>query len=163
MSGSKSTLAEYVSQSPAREKVVADCVELINEEVKAKGGLSGVAIKGAYGTVKTIKPKFVPEVVDALLDDWVAKLEPYYGKWRSGGSSGSLAEFLTARSDDVAEDLLSVTDERASRTKHKTASKLYGKMRPGAKRNVSTAVPKLGALMERHIRESEESERAGVG
>jgi hypothetical protein len=154
------TLAEYVAKPPVRERVVADCVALIDEEVKSKGGLSGVAVKGAYGTVKAIKRKFVPEVVDALLDDWVAKLEPYYGKWRSSGS-GSLAEFLTARSDDVAEDLLTVTDERAGKTRHKTASKLYNKMRPSAKRNVSTAVPKLGALMERHINEAEAGGVAG--
>jgi hypothetical protein len=155
-----STLAEYVAKPPARERVVADCVALIDEEVKAKGGLSGVAVKGAYGTVKAIKPRFVPEVVDALLDDWVGKLEPYYGKWRAGGS-GSLAEFLTARSDDVAEDLLAVTDERAAKTRHKTASKLYNKMRPSAKRNVAAAVPKLGALMEKHINEADAGGRAG--
>jgi hypothetical protein len=154
------TLAEYVGKSPARERVVADCVALIDQEVKSKSGLSGVAVKGAYGTVKAIKPKFIPEVVDALLDDWVGKLEPYYGKWRGGGT-GSLAEFLTARSDDVAEDLLAVTDERAARTRHKTASKLYNKMRPSAKRNVSGAVPKLGALMEKHINEAESSGAAG--
>jgi hypothetical protein len=141
--------------------VVAECVALIDAEVKSKGGLSGVAVKGAYGTVKTIKPKFIPEVVDALLDDWVGKLEPYYTKWKNGGS-GSLVEFLTARSDDVAEDLLAVTDERAGKSKHKTASKLYNKMRPSAKRNVSAAVPKLGALMERHINEAEAGGRAGT-
>lgn len=156
----RSTLAEYVATPPTRERVVADCVALIDEEVKGKGGLSGVAVKGAYGTVKTIKPRFVPEVVDALLDDWVGKLEPYYDKWRSGGS-GSLAEFLTARSDDVAEDLLAVTDKRAANTRHKTASKLYNKMRPSAKRNVSGAVPKLGALMEKHINEAEAGGVAG--
>ena len=151
---SQKTLADYVGVAPARDRVVADCVTLVDEEVKSKGGLSGVAIKGAYGTVKAIKPRFVPEVIDALFDDWVAKLEPYYAKWRSGGS-GSLAEFLTARSDDVAEDLLSVTDTRAARSKHKTATKLYGKMRPSAKRNVAAAIPKLGALMERHVREAD--------
>lgn len=148
------TLADYVGASPTRERVVADCASLVDEEVKSKGGISGVAIKGAYGTVKAIKPRFVPEVIDALLDEWVAKLEPYYAKWRSSGS-GSLAEYLTARSEDVAEDLLKVTDERAGRSKHKTASKLYGKMRPSAKRNVAAAVPKLGALMEKHARDSD--------
>jgi hypothetical protein len=150
------TLADYVGVAPTRERVVADCVTLVDEEVKSKGGLSGVAIKGAYGTVKTIKPRFVPEVIDALFDDWVAKLEPYYARWRAGGT-GSLVEYLTARSEDVAEDLLSVTDERAARSKHKTATKLYGKMRPSAKRNVSAAIPKLGGVMERHIRDADGS------
>ncbi len=153
------TLAEYVGAASTRDRVVADCVTLVDEEVKSKGGLSGVAIKGAYGTVKAIKPRFVPEVIDALFDDWVAKLEPYYAKWRSGGS-GSLAEFLTARSDDVAEDLLSVTDTRAARSKHKTATKLYGKMRPSAKRNVTAAIPKLGALMERYVRDGDAAQGA---
>jgi hypothetical protein len=54
-----------------------------------------------------------------------------------------------------------VTDQRAGNSKHKTASKLYNKMRPSAKRNVSAAVPKLGALMERHINEAEAGGRAG--
>lgn len=148
---SQKTLADYVGAPPTRERVVADCATLVDEEVKAKGGISGVAIKGAYSTVKAIKPRFVPEVIDALFDEWVAKLEPYYGKWRSAGT-GSLAEYLTARSEDVAEDLLSVTDQRASGSKHKAASKLYGRLRSSAKRNVAAAIPRLGALMERHVR-----------
>lgn len=151
---SQKTLADYVGAPAVRERVVAECASLVDEEVKGKGGLSGVAIKGAYGTVKAIKPRFVPEVIDGLFDEWVAKLEPYYARWRSAGT-GSLAEFLTSRSEDVAEDLLSVTDERAARSKHKTAGKLYGKMRPSAKRNVAGAIPKLGALMERHVRDGD--------
>ena len=159
MSGTES-LSDQVARPPVRERVVADCVALVDDEVKAKGGISGVAIKGAYNTVKAIKPRFVPEVVDALLDDWVGKLEPHYAAWRSGGG-GSLSEFLTARSDEVAEDLLQVTDERAARSKHKTATKLYGKMRPSAKKNVVAAIPKLGALMEKHTRAGSAGDQPG--
>jgi hypothetical protein len=147
---SNKTLAEYVAIEPTRATVVADCVALVDEEVRSKGGLSGVTIKAAYGTVKTIKPRFVEGVIDALLDEWVGKLEPYFARWRSGGQ-GSLGEFLTARSDEVAEDLLAVTDDRARSTKHKTAAKLYDKMRPSAKKNVAAAMPKLGGLMEKHV------------
>jgi hypothetical protein len=125
---SNKTLAEYVAIEPTRATVVADCVALVDEEVRSKGGLSGVTIKAAYGTVKTIKPRFVEGVIDA-----------------------SLGEFLTARSDEVAEDLLAVTDDRARSTKHKTAAKLYDKMRPSAKKNVAAAMPKLGGLMEKHV------------
>jgi hypothetical protein len=156
---SQKSLADYVAKAPVRERVVADCAALVDEEVKSKGGLSGVAIKGAYGTVKTIKPRFVPDVIDALFDDWVARLEPYYARWRASGS-GSLAEYLTARSDEVAEDLLKVTDERSAHSKHKTATKLYGRMRPSAKRNVSAAIPKLGGVMERHIKEADGAAQA---
>ena len=43
--------------------------ELIDAQVKQKGFL----IKSAYATIKAIKKKFVPEVVDTLLDDWLGR------------------------------------------------------------------------------------------
>lgn len=144
------SLRDQLATEPTRPRVVAECVTLIDQQVKAKGGLSGVAIKGAYGTVKKIKPRMVPDTVDGLLDDWLERLEPYYATWRTG-AAGSFTEFLTARSDEVAEDLLQVTDERAQNTKHKTAKKMYDKMRPSAKKNVVEAIPELARLMERHL------------
>ena len=59
---------------------------------------------------------------------------------------------MIARSDDVAEDLLRVTDERAEKTSHTTAKKMYGQMRDGAKRNVVEAIPDLARLIEKHLR-----------
>jgi hypothetical protein len=147
-------LAEKLAAGPRRERVVEDCVKLVDEEVRQKSGFSGAFVKTAYATVKGIKPRFVPEVIDGLLDDWIARLEPYHESWGKGG--GSFADYLTARSDEVAEDLLGVTDERAAGTRHKTARKLYDKMRPAAKRNVVAAIPRLGALIERHLAEAGE-------
>jgi hypothetical protein len=144
------TLVERIGVDPYRPKVVDDCVNLIDSQVKAKGGLSGMAIKGAYATIKTIKKGFVPGVVETLLDDWLGKLQPHYDKWSAGGK-GTFAEFVIARSDDVAEDLLQVTDERAATTKHTTAKKAYEKMRGGAKKNVIEAIPELARLIEKHL------------
>ena len=144
------TLASVVGVEPPRADVVAACVELVNAEVKAKKGFGGAAIKTAYGTIKRIKPRFVTETVDALLDDWLAKMEPYHQEWRAA-ASGTFEAFVTERADAVAEDLLSVTDERAEGSKHKTARKLYFKMRPKALVNVAAAVPKLGALIDQYL------------
>jgi len=146
------SLVERIGVEPQRVKVIADCVELIDGQVKAKGGLSGMAIKGAYATIKTIKRGFVPSVVEALLDDWLGKLQPHYDKWSAGGS-GTFSEFVIARSDDVAEDLLQVTDERAAKTSHTTAKKAYEKMRGGAKKNVIEGIPELARLIEKHLAE----------
>jgi hypothetical protein len=139
-------LVEHLGKEPVRASVIADCIELIDAQVKQKGFL----IKSAYATVKAIKKKFVPEVVDALLDDWLTKVQPHYDKWAATKSS-SLNDFLVARSDDVAEDLLSVTDERAAKTSHGTAKKMYLKMRDGAKKNVIEAIPDLARLIEKHL------------
>ncbi len=144
------TLTDQIIAEQTRPKVVAACVTLIDGEVKSKGGFGGVALRGAYATIKAIKRGFVPDVVDALLDDWVVQLEPYYDRWRTGGGT-TFSDYVSARSEDVAEDLLTVTDDRAARTKHKTARKAYNRMRGSAKKHVIQAVPKLGAIIEKHL------------
>lgn len=140
------TLVEQLGKEPVRAQVINDCVELIDAQVKQKG----FVIKSAYATIKAIKKKFVPEVVDSLLDDWLDKIQPHYDKWATNKPS-SFSDYIIARSDDVAEDLLSVTDARAERTSHTTAKKMYMRMRDGAKRNVVEAIPELSKLIERHL------------
>lgn len=144
------TLHDQIAVEPTRPRVVAECVTLIDQQVRAKGGVRGMTVRAAYATIKTLKRGFVTGVVEALLDDWLAKLEPYYARW-GAAPSGSFSEYLTARSDEVAEDLLEVTDKRAETTKHTTAKKYYFKMRDKAKDNVVEAVPELARLLERHL------------
>jgi hypothetical protein len=141
-----SSLVEALGQPPKRQPVIEDCIALIDAQVKQKG----FVIKSAYATIKAIKKSFVPETVDSLLDDWLGKLQPHYDKW-SANKASSFSDYLVARSDDVAEDLLSVTDARAERSSHTTAKKMYGKMRDGAKRNVVEAIPELAKLVEKHL------------
>ena len=141
-----STLVEQLGKEPQRPLVVQECVDLIDAQVKQKG----FVVKSAYATIKAIKKRFVPEVVDTLLDDWLAKLQPHYDKW-SATKPSSLSDFLVARSDDVAEDLRSVTDARAESTSHTTAKKMYLKMRAGAKRDVIESIPELAKMLEKHL------------
>src|SRR5215510_6782952 len=100
-----STLKELLGAEPTRPKVIEDCVALIDAQVKTKG----FVVKAAYATIKTIKRRFVPEVVNALLDEWLDKLQPHHDRWRAQKGT-TFADFMIARSDEVAEDLLSVTD-----------------------------------------------------
>src|SRR3954467_4089229 len=73
-----STLSEILLVPGNRPKVVIDCVRVIDEEVDSKGGLTGLAVKGAYALVKAVKPGFVSGAVDGMLDDFVRRLEPFY-------------------------------------------------------------------------------------
>lgn len=142
-----SSLVEKLAKDPVRPHVIADCVELIDSQVRQKGFI----IKSAYATIKAIKKQFVPEVVDSMLDEWLDKLQPHYDKWALNKTS-SFSDYVVARGDDVAEDLLAVTDARAERSSHTTAKKMYGKMREGAKKNVVEAIPHLAQLIERHLK-----------
>jgi uncharacterized protein DUF6918 len=141
-----SSLVEKLAREPARPVVIADCVDLIDAQVKQKG----FVIKSAYATIKAIKKKFVPEVVDSMLDDWLGKMQPHYDKW-SANKTSSFTDYVVARGDDVAEDLLSVTDGRAERSSHTTAKKMYSRMRDGAKKNVIEAIPALAQMIEKHL------------
>jgi hypothetical protein len=140
------TLVDQLGKDPLRPLVIADCVNLIDAQVKQKG----FVIKSAYAVIKGIKKKFVPEVVDSLLDEWLGKLQPHYEKWAAAKQS-SFSDYLVARSEDVAEDLLSVTDARAEKTTHTTAKKMYVKMRDNAKKNVVEAMPDLSRTLEAHL------------
>src|ERR1041384_2328317 len=141
-----SSLVEMLAKDPVRPLVIADCVDLIEAQVNQKGFI----IKSAYATIKAIKKRFVPETVDGMLDEWLHQLQPHYDRW-SANKTTSFSEYVVARSDDVAEDLLSVTDGRAERSSHTTAKKMYGRMRDGAKRNVIEAIPALAKLIEKHL------------
>lgn len=140
------SLVERLGKEPIRSKVVDECVDLVENQVKTKGFM----LKSAYATIKAVKKRFVPEVVDALLDEWLGKMQPHYDKW-DASKPGSFSDYIIARSDDVAEDLLSVTDERAARTSHGTAKKMYARMRDSAKKNVIEAIPDLARLIERRL------------
>ncbi len=146
------SLADKMTKPPARDRVVHECCTLIDEEVKTKGGISGLAVKGAYAVVKAVKPKFVGEVVDGLLDDWVAKLEPFYTQWEQNGGGRPFPDWLQSRSSEVAEKLLEVTDAKAQHSKNNTVKKTYEKMRPSAKKHVEEAIPRLGRLVERQAK-----------
>jgi hypothetical protein len=140
------TLVEQLGKEPRRPQVIEDCVALIDHQVKQKGFM----VKSAYTVIKGIKKKFVPEVVDSLLDEWLGKIQPHYDKWAAAKTT-SLSDFMVARSDDVAEDLLSVTDSRAQNTTHTTAKKMYLRMRDGAKKDVVSAIPDLAKMLEKHL------------
>ena len=146
------SLAQKLTQPPHREKVIQDCVGLIDAEVKNKGGLSGMAVKGGYAVVKTVKPRFVPEVIDGMLDEWVEKLQPFYDDWQKNTGGRGFGAYLSGRRDAASEALLGVTDGRARVSKNGSVKKMYEKLRPSAKKHVEEALPRLGDLVERQAK-----------
>lgn len=140
------TLVEQLGKEPVRPNVITDCVTLIDSQVKTKGFM----LKAAYTAIKALKKRFVPEVVDAMLDEWLGKLQPHYEKWDTQRTS-SFSDYIIARSDEVAEALLQVTDARAEKTSHGTAKKYYFKHRDTAKANVVEAIPELSRTLEKYL------------
>lgn len=142
------TLTDMLLVPGNRPKVIADCVQLINEEVDAKGGLTGLAVKGAYALVKAVKPGFVTEAVDHMLDDFVKRLEPFWADAQA--KNEPIGPLLNSRAPQVADALLAISDERAARSTNQTLKKAYDKLRPTGKKHVEQAVPRIGRLIQKY-------------
>lgn len=142
-----STLNEILAAPGKRTQVVADCERLIEEEVSSKG-LTGIPIKAAYAIVKAVKPGFVPEVIDHMLEDFAGRLDPLYQQAKS--KNEPVTAYFNARPAEVAEALLAITDERAQKAKNATLKSAYEKLRPTGKKHVEAAVPRLAKLVDKY-------------
>ena len=144
-------LKTLIDTPEKRSAIVKECAALVDAEVAKKGGFSGMAVKTVYKMFKALKPGVVEDAVDGLLDDFVGALNGFFEQYQQAGASGSFGAFLSGRAADVAERLLSITDERARKTTMKTVANLYNKLRPKAKTHVIEAVPAVGQLLDKHV------------
>ena len=142
------TLSEILLVPGTRPTVIADCVRLIEEEVDSKGGLTGLAVKAAFALVKAVKPGFVSEAVDHMLDDFVKRLEPFWADAQARNEP--VGALMSARAGQVADALLAISDERAARAKNQGLRKAYDKLRPTGKKHVEAAVPRIGRLIAKY-------------
>ncbi|MBV9948205.1 MAG: hypothetical protein JOZ69_15240 [Myxococcales bacterium] len=141
-------LTEALSSDAKKSVVVDDTLALIDAEVADKGGLTGLAIKAGYKTVQGIKPGFVRQVVTDLLPEFARVLDPLYQEAKTQGRS--VREHWTGNAPRVADALLSITDEKAKRSKSGMVKGTYEKLRGSAKKNVEAAVPRLASMIEKH-------------
>jgi hypothetical protein len=142
-----STLKDILSRPGARPQVIRDCEQIIDEEVASKG-LAGIPIKAAYAIVKTVKPGFIPEVIDGLLDDFADRLDPLYQAAKT--KSEPIPAYFGARAAEAAEALLGITDQRAQRAKNQVVKTAYEKMRPTAKKHTEAAIPRVSRMIAKH-------------
>ena len=142
------TLTDILLVPGNRPRVISDCVTLIQEEVDSKGGLSGLAVKAAFAVVKAVKPGFINEAVDHMLDDFVKRLEPFWADAQA--KNEPVGALMSARAGEVSDALLAISDERASRAKNQSLKKAYEKLRPTGKKNVEAAVPRVGRLIAKY-------------
>ena len=57
---------------------------------------------------------------------------------------------MSTQQEPVSEALLGVTDRRAEKSNRQAITSVYSKLRPKAQENVIEALPRLGAVVEKH-------------
>jgi hypothetical protein len=141
-------LSDTLSNPATTQNLVADCVKLIDEQVAAKGGLSGLALKAAYGVVKGVEPSYISGAIQRLLPEALAALDPM---WNEGIQSGDPVQHLIQNSDRTADTLLSVTDHKIEKAKNGVVRASYSKLRTSVKGDVEAAVPGLAQILGTHV------------
>lgn len=145
-----------------KKQFINDVCKLVADEVAAKSGLSGLAIRAGYNAVKGTKtPEGRREIVGELLPKFIEKIDPIWQEAKK--YSDRSADYLGSKRSEVADALLSVTDTslandpkmRYSSTASSFASNMvirstYEKLRGSAKKNVEGAVPAIAKLIEKY-------------
>ena len=134
------------------DQVVSSCAQLVRDEAAQKRGVTGVVIKGGLKLVERIRPKILEDLFYGLLPTFVERLTPLYEAHLAKLGVDDLAPsaFLKACADEVTATLLSVTDDRAQRSKLTALVGAYRKLRPLAEDNIRAAIPALGTLLDRY-------------
>ncbi len=143
------TLQEILLAPETQPKVIDDCHAMIQQQVSDGSGISGTAVKIAYKTVNTFIPGHVRHMVESLLPEMVNELEPFWADFLASGGS-EFGDYLAKRGEEVSQALLSVTDAHAAASERQTIVKAYGKVRPSAGKQVTAALPQVGALVQKY-------------
>jgi hypothetical protein len=147
------SVAETLLKPPMREQIIRESREVLDAEVADKRGVSGLAVKGTFKVVKGIKPGLIPNVIDGLLDDFMGKIEPFWNSWKEDPKGKTCRQHFIDNGPAVAEALLDITDARARKNKSKVLVKSYQKLRPKGREHVIAAMPRVGAMIEKHTKD----------
>jgi hypothetical protein len=140
------TLQQILLAPDTQPKVLADCLDLIEQEVSDKSGIAGTAVKLAYKTAVAFAPGYLRSTVEALLPDFTEKLQPFWADFAASGSA-EFGDYLTKRADEVSEALLAITDAAAEKSERPVIVKAYRTVRGGAARQIEAALPRVGDLV----------------
>jgi hypothetical protein len=139
-------IQDLLQNNTSRSHILQLCVQLVEQEVQQVPGLSGLAVKTSYAVVKSLKPNMVAEVLEGLLDECARTLDPFVEKaWASNAQTA--VPFFTEHATLIAQELLKLTDLRATRARNTMLLKIYEKLRPSALKHVEKAVPAIGQML----------------
>lgn len=141
-------LSDQVSDQTTQSNLIADCTKLMDEQVAAKNGLSGLALKAAYGVVKGIEPGYIPGAIQRLLPEALVALDPM---WDEGIQSGDPVQHLIQNRSRTADMLLSITDSKIEKSSNGVVRASYNKLRKSVKNDVEEAVPGLAKILGTHV------------
>jgi len=143
------TLQDALLAPDTKPEVVKDARALVDQQVKDKSGVTAAPLKLGYKTVTSFAPTYLNDTIDSMLPQFVQRLEPFWVEFVASGSA-QFGDYLSKRGPEVAESLLTVTDDMAGRSERATIVKAYKAVRGSASKNIQAALPAVGDLCQKY-------------
>ena len=153
----QTAVSAAVADQTRRAAMVADGIVELEAELGERSGMTAMAIRAGYKTVRKLRPRIVEDNLDRLLPRFAPVLDGHY---ETGLASGDLEGHFVGNAAAIAESLLATTDARAAEASNKVAVKAYEKLRPRAKDNVVDGMPRVVRLLERHVANPDQTDGA---
>jgi hypothetical protein len=144
------TLESTLLAQDRREKLVADCVRVIETQVASRGPIRRIALGAGLAVLEAIKPRALQRAVGTLLPEFAAALDPLYQRFLAG-KCGDFSEFLDRHPAEAVAALIAVTDRRAGASANAAVRSAYGRLRGSAETEVRGALPALGRVLSLHL------------
>lgn len=107
-----------------------------------------MALKAGYKTICRLRPGMIEHALENLLPRFAPAVDPHYAKAKD---TGDAKRYFIVNSAEIAESMLAVTDEIATRAKNMVMLKVYRTLRGQAKGHVEAAMPGLSDLISKHV------------
>ena len=128
------------------DKVVTDCGEVVQAEVKDKG----LGIRTVFKLAQSAKPGLVEKALTKLMPDFARELDPFYEQYQSSDAE-SFSQYVALNASSVADAMLNVTDEKVQDVESKAIRCGYEKLRGKAQGEVAAAAPAIAAVLEKYV------------
>ncbi|HHO50973.1 MAG TPA: hypothetical protein ENK18_08900 [Deltaproteobacteria bacterium] len=142
------SLEQALKEAPRRQAIVADCVRILEEEIAAKRGLGGRALRAGYAAFQSVRPGISHAAFDRLLPRFAPVIDPHWDRACSGGDPRA---YFRSHEGEIADGLLAVTDQLAERATNRGLSRLYRSLRGRARPHVISGVQRIPELIEAHL------------
>jgi len=141
-------LVAMLADPSLRERVIREGAALVDAEVAKRTGMAGFAIRAGFAAIKKIRPDIVEDSLSKLLPAFAPAMQPHVA---AGEASGGVAAHFATHADQIAEDLLSVTDEKARTAQNPIMKRTYSSLRGQAHKQTARSVPAVGTWLQTYV------------
>lgn len=123
---------------------------LIESHIHDRSGWRGMVMRTGLGLLKSLREDAVLRGVERLLPGFINALEPFYEQAHTE-NEGDFSAFLLRHSEQVARELVRVTDQIVAASSNRGVQTAYNPLRRFAEEELQRALPRIAQVVEKHL------------